>query len=89
MIGLKGRPSFYNVRSIDEYERFKHFESNYSERELQILRLISEGISNEIIGAKLNISVGTVRTHRKNILAKSSATNSVQAVADAIRNNLI
>src|SRR5690606_2742930 len=89
MIGLNGRPTHFNVRPRNESAGNRQAENNYSDRELQILRLVAEGLSNMDISRKLSISVGTVRTHRKNILTKSSAANSVQAVADAIRNEMI
>ncbi len=89
MVGLNGWPIHFNVRPRCESSGNRQVENNYSDRELQILRLVTEGLSNMDISRKLSISVGTVRTHRKNILTKSSAGNSVQAVADAVRNEMI
>ena len=89
MIGYDGLSSYYKVGPSPALDQYTNEEIKYSRRELQVLRLISEGSSNETIADLLDISVGTVRTHRKNILAKSNAGNSVQAVAEAIRRNLI
>lgn len=41
-----------------------------SKREIEILKLISEGARNKIISEQLNISIYTVRAHRRNILLK-------------------
>jgi DNA-binding NarL/FixJ family response regulator len=43
----------------------------FSERELEIIKLIESGLSSKQIAAKLFLSVYTVNTHRKNILKKS------------------
>ncbi|HTL82594.1 MAG TPA: helix-turn-helix transcriptional regulator [Bacteroidia bacterium] len=60
-----------------------------SNREIQILLLVCNEHSAEEIGKKLNISIGTVYTHRKNLLAKTGARNKVGLVKYAIRNELI
>jgi ATP/maltotriose-dependent transcriptional regulator MalT len=54
-----------------------------SERELEVLRLIAGGASNQAIGAKLVISLGTVKSHINHILGKLGARNRTEAVARA------
>jgi len=54
-----------------------------SERELEVLRLMAEGLSNQEIADKLFISVGTVKTHVHNICGKLAAGSRTQAVAQA------
>ena len=44
-----------------------------SERELEVLGLVAEGLSNSEIADKLFISVGTVKTHVHNIFGKLGA----------------
>src|SRR5690606_27375447 len=89
LLGRQGRPSYYGLKMTKDRDDYQPETVVYSERELQVLGLLSRGLSNEKIGQSLNISQDTVRTHRKNILAKSNAVNSVQAVANAIRNGII
>lgn len=57
-------------------------EENYdlSERELDVLALLAQGMSSKDIAAKLNIAVNTVNTHRKNI-SKKTGMKSVAALA--------
>jgi LuxR family maltose regulon positive regulatory protein len=52
-----------------------------SERELEILRLISQGMTNKQIAAELFISTGTVKAHTANIYRKLDAENRTQAIA--------
>lgn len=54
-----------------------------SERELEVLGLISEGDSNQEIAEKLVISVGTVKRHTVNIYSKLDVKNRTEAVAKA------
>jgi LuxR family maltose regulon positive regulatory protein len=54
-----------------------------SERELEVLHLISAGLSNKEIAEKLFISLNTVKTHTKNINSKLNVTNRTKAVVRA------
>jgi DNA-binding NarL/FixJ family response regulator len=60
-----------------------------TQRERDVLRLLSDGMTNEQIGAALGISPQTVRTHVQKAMDKLGATTRVQAVASALRLNLI
>jgi DNA-binding NarL/FixJ family response regulator len=60
-----------------------------SRRELEVLRLICKEYSNAEIAGKLFLSVSTVETHRKNLIAKLGVNNTVGLVKFALRNNLI
>jgi DNA-binding CsgD family transcriptional regulator len=59
-----------------------------STREVDVLRLIAAGRSNQEIGAQLFISANTVANHIHSILAKTSTANRTQAAAYAIRQGL-
>jgi LuxR family maltose regulon positive regulatory protein len=54
-----------------------------SERELEVLQLIAEGLSNPEIAARLFLSLNTVKVHTRNIYGKLGAHNRTQAVAKA------
>ena len=60
-----------------------------TERELEVLQLIVEGCSNAIIAEKLYITVGTVKTHVRNILNKLCADDRTQAAVRALRSGLV
>lgn len=60
-----------------------------SEREIEILQLISEGLANKQIADKLFISSHTVMTHRKNLMSKLKINNTASLVMYAIQQNLV
>ncbi|MEO5685600.1 MAG: response regulator transcription factor [Chitinophagaceae bacterium] len=60
-----------------------------SKREIEILTLICKEFSNIEIAEQLFLSVSTIETHRKNIIAKLGVNNTVGLVRFAIKNKLI
>ncbi len=54
-----------------------------SDRELEVLRLIDQGLSNSEIAAKLVLSTGTVKVHSHNIFSKLGVSSRIQAVSKA------
>jgi len=63
--------------------------TNLSVREVEVLELLAEGRSNREIGKVLHISDETVKTHLRHIYEKLGASDRAQAVAIALRQNLI
>ena len=57
-----------------------------TERELQVLYMIRDGMSNKMIGNKLGIAESTVKVHVKHILAKISLRTRVEAAVWAVEN---
>jgi DNA-binding NarL/FixJ family response regulator len=60
-----------------------------SDREIEIVRLVAEGFSAKQIADHLCLSIHTVNTHRKNIMAKLNVNNTAGLVMYAIRENII
>ena len=60
-----------------------------SERELEVLRLVADGLSNSEIAERLFLAVGTVKTHVHNIYGKLGAPSRTQAIARARELNLL
>jgi len=58
-------------------------------RELEVLALIAEGMTNNEIAAKLFIAATTVETHRKSLLAKFSAKNTATLVRIATQMQIV
>jgi DNA-binding NarL/FixJ family response regulator len=92
---LCGKVAFY-LTSTENYETLKPHLENVScaglgitDRELEVIRLISEGLSNKLIADKLDLSTHTVNTHRKNIMTKLNIPNTAGIVMFAVRNKLL
>ena len=60
-----------------------------TEREAEVLRLVAQGLSNQDIARKLNISDPTVRTHVSNIMSKLHLATRIQAALYALREGLV
>ncbi len=58
-------------------------------RELEVLDLLADGLSNKLIAHRLNISEHTVKTHVASIFAKLGASSRTEAVSHAIRRGLV
>lgn len=67
----------------DEIDTKKISELEISKREYEVLKAISEGLSNKEIGEKLFVSESTVKTHVSNLLVKLDAKRRTQAVQKA------
>lgn len=60
-----------------------------SERELQVLRLVAAGATNQMVADELVVTLGTVKKHLNTISGKLGTTNRIQAVARARALNLV
>jgi DNA-binding NarL/FixJ family response regulator len=85
-----GKPSrTVEISAIgNEYETFLG-STPLTTRELEILELIVAGCSNADISQRLYITIGTVKTHVRNILNKLSADDRTQAAVRALRSGLV
>jgi NarL family two-component system response regulator LiaR len=76
------------IRELNEPSDLPPTEAPLTERELEILRLIAQGLTNQEIAEKLSISERTVGKHVSNILDKLYLANRTQAVLYALRQGL-
>lgn len=63
--------------------------NDLTRREIDVLKLLAEGLFNKEIASRLNISERTVKNHVSNIFKKISVSDRTQAAVFAIKNNLI
>jgi DNA-binding NarL/FixJ family response regulator len=63
--------------------------ADLSPRELEVLRLLIKGLTNPDICALLGISLGTVKIHIRNILAKLQVSDRTEAASEAYRRGLV
>lgn len=64
-------------------------ETPLSQRELEVLKLLVDGLSNQKIAEKLCLSVETVRTHVRHITEKLAVSDRTQAAVKALRRGLV
>jgi DNA-binding NarL/FixJ family response regulator len=74
--------------SASQYEA-ELIQSELSDREIQVLKLIANGTDNAAIAAELHISPKTVKNHISNILMKLQIDNRIQAAVYAVRSGLV
>lgn len=92
---LCGKVAYFLANSQDleimrpELEKVSCQGLGITDRELDIIRLISEGLSNKLIADKLELSTHTVNTHRKNIMSKLGIPNTAGIVMFAVKNKLL
>lgn len=87
-IHVLGGKSYFGIGVIEDLNQ-EQPKLVLSNREVEILKLISEGFSSKEIAEYLHIAIETVGTHRKNILAKTDFKNLTQAATHYVRDGLI
>lgn len=70
-------------------DRFDSLEEALTPREVEVLGLLAEGLSNKSVAGRLGISDQTVKFHVASINGKLGATNRTDAVRRAIRRGLV
>lgn len=60
------------------------FSKVLSDREMRLLELLGEGLSNEEVGQRLNLRPNTVRNHRQNIMTKLGVSSTPQLIRYAL-----
>jgi NarL family two-component system response regulator LiaR len=60
-----------------------------TERELEVLALMVEGLNNTQIAGRLTVSPSTIKSHVSNILSKLGVTSRTEAVSLALRSHIV
>lgn len=76
------------IREFNRPSNLPPVEDPLSESELEVLKLVAQGMTNQEISERLGRSEWTVRTHVRNILGKLHVANRTQATLFAIREGL-
>lgn len=90
-IHMDGGVSYCNIKTDSgtfdpENSEFKNKDllNLFSQREKEIIKKLAEGKNAKEIAEALNLSLHTVRTHRRNLLSKTGYTNTAQLVAKCL-----
>lgn len=86
---MKGSANVESLNSIKTYESTSCEGIKLSNREIEVIRFVAEGLTNKQIADKLFLSAHTVTTHRKNIMCKLGISNTAGLVMYAVRQNLL
>ncbi len=62
--------------------------TEFTERELDVLRLLAEGLTDKEIADKLVLSVTTVRYHVNNLISKTGASSRTELAVNAVRSGI-
>lgn len=76
------------IRELNQPPTLPPTEAPLTRREMEVLRLVARGLSNQEIATELVISEGTVRIHVSNILGKLHLANRTQATLYALQEGL-
>lgn len=76
-------------QSLSKKQRGEKDQNALTKRELQVLKLLAEGMYNREIGEQLFISEKTVKNHVSSIFKKINVTDRTQAAVYAIKNNIV
>jgi DNA-binding NarL/FixJ family response regulator len=85
---MKGK-LYLSAEAATSLQQSRHEIPVLTRREKEVLELIANGMTNNEIAAKLFVSVATVDTHRKNLLAKFDARNIAMLIKTAVQLQLI
>ena len=73
-----------NLHSEDSFVKFR----NLTKREVEVIKLLKDGMTSQAIADTLFLSVFTVNTHRKNILFKLNLKNTADLIKYAMENGM-
>ncbi|MCC5637068.1 response regulator transcription factor [Nostoc sp. CHAB 5844] len=82
-------PQTVTIRAIQPQQWQQIADNPLTERELCVLKMIVDGKSNLAIAEELNLRVGTIKTHLRNIFRKLDVTDRTQATVLALRSGLV
>lgn len=89
ILRVAGGKSYYDLIQSFAVDNNEIFQFKLSKREIEIIKLLAQGLKSSEIAEKLFIAEHTVKTHRKNILRKTGATSTGQLVQFALNNQIL
>ncbi len=78
-----------NMEGSSRISSVESIYNSFSARELEVLHLIAEGLTNQQMSDKLFLSKRTIEGHRQNLIDKTGARNTAGLITFALRNGVI
>lgn len=76
------------IRAVEPEHRRMIATAPLTARELEVLQLVVDGFNNSMIAGRLHITIGTVKSHMRNILSKLYVSDRTQAAILGLRSGL-
>ena len=89
MLGGAVLPPDLTVQALTHRSATSSPLDDLTEREIEVLKLVAQGLGNKEIAARLSLSENTVKTHVRHILSKLNARSRAEAAAYAVRAGLV
>lgn len=88
--GLNAEPSYLGIDMLNDKPNINNSTKLlFSNRELEVISLLTQGFTAKEIAEMSNVSTETIITHKKNAIKKAGVKNSVQLVAYCLKKGLI
>jgi DNA-binding NarL/FixJ family response regulator len=78
-----------DLSSLDERREAVANEPKFTEREVQVLKLLVDGHPNRVIAGQLGIDVATVKKHVGTLMRKAGVTNRIALSVQAVNRSLV
>lgn len=83
------RKNYFSREAVETMRKDEELKIVLTRREKEVLALIADGMTNNEIARQLFVSITTIETHRRNLLAKFEAKNTVTLVKKAFQMQII
>lgn len=88
-VATKMMTKFMSSKPVEDDEAVEDDDLQLTKREIEVIKLIAEGLTSQDIADKLFISPRTVDTHRRNLLQKLNVKNTAELIKYAIKHNIV
>lgn len=88
-VATKMMTKFMSSKPVEDDEVVEDDDLQLTKREIEVIKLIAEGLTSQDIADKLFISPRTVDTHRRNLLQKLNVKNTAELIKYAIKHNIV
>ena len=89
LIGLNGNPSYYSINRWKDYDTIEKKDYKLTDHQIRIVQMIADSKTNAMIAEELNLSIDTIKTHRKKLLKNTGKATMYELVSDCYMKGII